>query len=417
MADHQSFFLRLGQHHAALLYTAASVFNGVCGVAANFIVLRLVPPADMGVWQAALLVQVYGAFVQLGVANGFGRDLPLALGRGDSQGAQELADTAMAWTRFCGIVVAIIGLLAAVLYPFQSVAWRAAFLANFLVVALQPYQGFLLGLYRSANSFQKLALTTGLSGVVQIATLALVAWLGLWGLGIRAVLIAGLILIPMHIWRPIRSRPYLHHTQLMSLLRTGVPLMVISYAAAQVLALDRSFLALAAPTETLGLYGLITYIYTGMMLVPVSVGHYVYPQMSYRLGKSGRPPALWEIAWKTFVAILVLTLPLLLAGFWVLWNVLPLLAPEYMAAVQPAAVAMAGAWLYGGVIASNALNSVKAWRSLIVLVVCAALSFAAVWLATSTLPLIWRATFAGFTARLVFSLGGLFFTWVRLKRT
>ncbi len=406
---------RLGQHRAALLYTAASVFNGACGVAANFIILRLVPPADMGIWQAALLVQVYGAFVQLGVTNGLGRDLPLALGRGDQAQAQQLAATTMAWARICAIAVAAIGLLLAILYPFQSLSWRVAFLANFLVVALQPYNGFLLGLYRSANSFQKLALATLFNSIIQSGTLVFVVWWGLWGLGVRAILVAGLVLIPMHLWRPIRAQPRLHRTHFISLLRTGLPLLLLSYAATQVLALDRSFLALAAPTETLGRYALITYIYTGMLLVPTSLGHYVYPQMSYRLGKSGRPPALWEIAWKSFVAILLLTLPVVLVGFWALWKVVPWLAPEYTAAVQPAAVALVGAWLYGGVIAANALNSVKAWRSLIALIVVATLGFVVAWMAAAGLPLLWRATLAGFVARLVYSFGGLLLTWLRLR--
>jgi O-antigen/teichoic acid export membrane protein len=388
-------------------YSFASITTAVILFATNFALLKMLSPDKMGIWQSALLIQVYGSFVQLGIINGMGRDLPLALGAENRHQAKKIADTAMGWALVLTIAMGLIGVASFFWNQAQGREVAAAYAANWLALALQMYGGFLLGLYRSTDSFRTLAHMLLITACLHIISLPLVYFFGLVGQAVRTVAVSAIAGALTHHFRPMASRPKLDFAVLRSLLIDGFPILALGYLTIQVLTLDRYALVLFGTKADLGLYSLPTYIYAGLAMVPSTLGQYVYPQMSFRLGATGDRQALRGLTIRSFfLAVFVCSLLAVIGGACAFYIVSTRL-PAYQSVLPEMIIACVGGSIFAGTIGSNVLNSLKAWRSLGVVLVTGAATFWIAWAALGEASFLWRAALAGALCRVAVTLIGL----------
>jgi len=399
-----------------ILFSGSSILSGVIVIVCNFTILRWLPPNEMGIWQTALLVQTYATFVSLGILNGLGRELPFLLGSGDEKRAYGVANSAMTFAIGCGVALTLAGLGISLLWPGWQLSLRLAIFSNFLATGIAQYQGFLLGLYRSSNSFRKLAAIYLIGSFLQVFTLPLVVNYGLEGLCIRLLIITITPVIIQHIWRPIKTKLAFSIPDLMFLFRTGAPILFFSYVSTAIMALDRLFLANMATASVLGYYALAGYVYSGMAIIPSSLGHYIYPRMAFRLGKTSDPSHIWGLAWKSSTLNALLAVPVFLGGLVIIQIIVPLAAPQYIPGISIAMIACGAAWISTAVSGVDALNAMKAWKAQILLYILTALTFLMVWFLPFGLSILWRAGLAGAVMRVTYVLVGFLLSRSILKK-
>src|SRR5688500_6789408 len=82
---------RLVARGPAVEFVLAVGAVNVASLVGNALAFRWVDPAAMGVWHTLLLVNSYLVVVRLGLISGMGRELPFAVGAGDTERAQRIA--------------------------------------------------------------------------------------------------------------------------------------------------------------------------------------------------------------------------------------------------------------------------------------------------------------------------------------
>lgn len=389
-----------------VIFTAASVYASGCGIISNFMLLRWVPPREMGMWQLALLIPFYSQFIAVGVLQGLMRELPFAMGKGDQELEQNLADTALSWVMMISIIVILSGLALSLFWPGLSVEWRLLFASSFAFAGLQQQTVYWGTLYRSSQAFKALAGITFMFGTFQLLSVVFVYYGQLWGLAARAILVTIFFFIMLFIKRPLRPRIAFHPKAFSLLLKTGFLFMLFGYGRDFLLSIDRLLLGSVAAPEVVGYYTVVNYLYTGVAFIPMSLGMYVYPKMSYRYGQTGSRRSLWGMVWKLGLLMLVVGLPTVALGIVGLHFIIPRWAPQYTPGLKMTLLAGVGAWIYSASILTSALHTIKAMWSHYILLAIVAASLAITWWLSAGVDPLWRVTLASVVIRASFVIGG-----------
>ena len=96
------------------------------------------------------------------------------------------------------------------------------------------------------------------------------------------VLIAGILLSLMYLYRPMRVKMRMDWEALKLLFKTGLPIFGLDYMKNSCSTLDRVVLLRIGGVKDVGIYSLASVALTTMAALPVSLASYVYPRMSYK---------------------------------------------------------------------------------------------------------------------------------------
>jgi O-antigen/teichoic acid export membrane protein len=349
-------------HEGTILYTASSVAQAGAGLVATFITMRVVAPADLGLWTTVTLATTYSAFLQAGINNGLNRELPYSLGAGDDARARKLAGTAQAFT-FASCLLALAGGLALMLF------FRARDTTFLTVIAVETiailcffYQSYLVVTFRSTTSFKLLGTVQFLGVLAGLAALPLVYYWNFHGMLWR---IAGTSLLGvalLHVVRPIRVGLEWDRESLARLLKTGLPIFLMFYVESSFSTFDRVFLVTTGGVEQVGYYSLALMAQQAMLVVPTSLAVIMYSRMTYHWGKEQDRRALWNRAWKSTLAASAVMVPLVVAAYVVLPLLVGSFFPRYLAGIPAARILLIGSLFNGTAVGVNALWSMKAWK-------------------------------------------------------
>jgi len=352
-------------HRDVALYTASSVARTAAQFIASLITVRLIAPEELGLWSSISLATTYAFFLQAGVTNGLGRELPYQLGAGDSESAKRLAGTSQTFVLGGSLLVVLAGLVALVACRDQGPAALLCIVAVIPITVATLYQNFLTVTFRSKSSFLALAKTQFWTAGLVVLSLPILYYWGFDGLLLRAVLVTVAGVWLMHHVRPIRVANLWDGPSFKTLMMTGLPIFALAYLESISVTADRLVLLKYGGVEQVGFYSLAMYAWQALTILPMSLGQYVYPRMTYSYGKDNDPRALWASAWKVGVLVLVLMTPIaLLCALAVPWAV-PLFFPKYVSGVPAAQILIFASVFYGAVIGVNALWSLKAWKHMV----------------------------------------------------
>ena len=351
---------RYGHHGTLLRFSSASVVYSMATMLTGFVVLRWIDPSDLGLWQSIMLLQVYSAFIQGGILNGLNRELPYSLGAGDDRRALELAGTAQTVALAGAVLLLLGGGIAVPFAPSTRVGAGIAVIA--LCAAVTLYRTYLGSTYRAERAFELLARIRLFETVLELATLPLVYFYGYAGLAGRYLCTTIIGAAVNHWYRPLHApvRFSWHHA--LTLLKVGVPIFSFAYLFQVSDTFPRVILLRGGGVALVGLFAPAYAVMSLLQVLPTSLSQYIYPHMSYRLGKSGDPRELWPIAWKTAVGIIVISLPLLAVGELVIPWLVGWWFPKYIEAVPAVRWGMITGIFVGAATAINALSALKAWR-------------------------------------------------------
>lgn len=346
---------------SSLLYSISLMFT-------NFMVIKWIPPVEMGLWNTFLIITSYSFILQLGVLNGLNRELPYFLGKNDINRSSSLASTGL----FVATAATIIALLLSIIsilyiiyfYPLDIFTVYTLISVAFLVV-IYFYQNYLIVTYRTNGAFMKLAKVYLLNSLIIILSLVLVWQYKYSGFLIRVVLLSLILTLGLHIFRPLKdTKPKYNKNSFLLLIKTGAPLFLAGYIAGLSKTLNRVFLANFVGILYVGYYSPALAILVVMNLFPAQIAQYLYPQMSYEYGKTGDKQKLWKWVWKSALGLIALLTPFGIIAWYIVPLAINAFFPDYAEGIFAAQLAIISGIISGSLVGLNVLNSIKAFKTI-----------------------------------------------------
>lgn len=304
----------------------------------GIVVTAFVDPADMGVIQSVLLIQVYVGFLHLGVFNGLNRNLAFYKAQGNVLLVQDMVNT----TYMVSYVVAIIGALISLgLFIYYLIVGKPLvyILSTLLLGALlisQPLTNAIDTTYRSGQEFKRLGVIKNIETTLYaVFTVFPVMW------GYIGKIVSDCLKCIVGYVMRFHKRPYKRtglgsKESLIQLIRVGSPMLISGYVWSVFTACDRTYIASHLSMEAMGLYAISNYVIMAVMMVPTSVNTLLYPKAAARYGSTGEVQSL-KVFWKKSLFIYVaMLIPLCALLYFVLPYFVEVFMPKYVGGVKAA---------------------------------------------------------------------------------
>jgi O-antigen/teichoic acid export membrane protein len=342
------------------LFSFATMSCSVSTMLAGLVILHWVDPQDIGLWQSLLMIQAYSLIVQGGVINGLNRELPYLMGMGNHSAVIELASTVQS-IAVGGACLLLLGGVIVLFLPLETNVCYGAF-AVLICSAGLLYRMYLNVTYRAERAFQTLAwIQLGEAGL-QFITLPLVYYYHYQGLAARYLVLTLLGVILGHVYRPLHVPNGFQFRHVATVLKVGLPVFISGYFLGIAVTFPRAILLTESGVVLVGLFAPAYSVLGLMPMLPASMAQYLYPQMSYRLGKTGDPRGLWPMAWKTALGVGIISLPMLIVAMLAIPTAIEWFFPKYTESIPAVRWGIVAGVFIGASISVNALNSLKAWR-------------------------------------------------------
>jgi O-antigen/teichoic acid export membrane protein len=347
---------------APVIYASSSVALSGANLVTGILVIRWIQPEQLGVWHSARLAVTYSFFLLAGINNGLNRELPFYLGSSNENKARGLAATAL-YCNMVGCSLAFLGgIVATIVFWNRSQIILFSIIAVSILIICSFYRNYLTVTFRSHDAFRRLGNMQFLEASLLIVTVPLVFFFNFGGLLFRLCLVSVIMLIAIHIIRPVKVRPIFESDSFLLLAKTGFPIFALDYIATTAGTCDRLALLHAGGPILVGYYALSSIANETMSVIPLSIANYFYSRMSFQYGKHSDPKILWKAAIKISFIIPLIMLPICLVGYTVLPSLISHFFPKYINGIGAARVMLWVALFSGAAVGSNILWSLKAWK-------------------------------------------------------
>ena len=346
-------------------FVSGSLFNSLTQLISNIIILRIIEPGELGIWNSLIIIQTYALFFQAGVLNGLNRELPFYLGKNDDEKANQYASSSL-YFFLIGIVIFLIVSLILGLFYFDNLSkiWIYTYSAIIIITSSKFYENYLTSTFRSKNSFDSLSTVYFIRGILQLLTILLIIYFKYEGYILRMILIAILTMVMLHIIRPLKVKPKFDIRPLWDLMKIGLPIFGLIYIYNSSLTIDRLIFIKKSNVETLGYYSLGLMALSAFKILPESLTNYLYPRLSFKLGEGKSNHDLITLSLKSNVIVFVFMISFAVIGYFLLPPVITKFFPTYVNGIKAAQILIVSGAFIGGSIGNNVITSMKAWKQL-----------------------------------------------------
>lgn len=352
-------------HHqlrnGAFVYTLGSLFRAGIQIFANIIMLAYVDPHDLGIWNSLLLIQTYSMFLGFGILNGFGREFPFLLGKNKKNEAIKYAESALFQTVLAIVVVILIGIVIAIKTD-NGYIFNISLVAVIFTTAFKFYENYLTATFRSSQSFKALGYALIVRGFLGAITIPIVVYFSYEGFVLRAALTAFLMMGLLHFIKPIKVRIKFNKDQYINMLKFGVFSLTIGYIYQVSNTSDRVFLLKYGNTDLVGYYSIALMVYSSINILPTTIVNYIYPKLSYTVGKKSFLQPLWGKIVKINLLLVVSMFLIAIIGYYLLPFFINNFFVKYTPGVRAAQILLFASVFFAGSIGSNLLWSLKAYK-------------------------------------------------------
>lgn len=351
-------------------FFSSSVISALVGVFTGFFTYRYISPEMLGIWSLFTVYETYASFTRLGIINGLGRELPYTMGKGDDVEARKMASTALSYSLFSNILIPVF--LVALVYG-ETVDWENEYyiysgLVVFTRLVGSSYTSYLSVTFRTSDNFRKLTRVQNILSVLKVSSILLVVYFGFLGLLLREFLLAAAELVLLHFSRPLLVKPVFDFNTCVKLFKVGFPLFIVSYSISAIDTFPRLYIIQYGTIEQLGLFSPVLITLGIAQILPMGIGGYMYPKMSFAFGETGNKKEVWNIVLLNMATSFLSSIPLFL-GVYFLADYIELIFPKY-ADSTPYLKICSIAFLFIGYKSSGLSFAVlKSWRMMMVNVV------------------------------------------------
>lgn len=347
-------------------YTLASYSSQVANMLGTLLVLRWLPPTQLGLWQTMLLVETYAMVLRLGVINGMNRQLPLLMGRGEDAAARDHAETALTYTLLIAGALFLGFLGAAALWPGENEIWRLSLITLACYTPCGLYSAFNEATFRGSRTFSLLGRVLLLNALLGLGLLLLVARFGYTGHCARLLILSLSYALLTHVLRPLKLRPRFSAEVFRKLIKVGLPLFAQNYLLRISLSACPLVLLWLGGSKALGLFAPVTAVFSVVGLMPNSLMSYVQPQQHFDYGQHGSAAAIVQKATRLTFVLMLASVPFALLGLPAIPWAVRTFIPEYIAATSAMQVAVVIGLIRIFSVATSVYSTLAAWKEMFV---------------------------------------------------
>jgi O-antigen/teichoic acid export membrane protein len=318
-------------------YISSNLLSAAIQLGGGLLVIELLDPAQLGLFNGMALIIGYVPLLQLGVLAALHQELPIQIGKDDWGEAQRMAAAGKGWTAAMAWLVGVC-LLCAAVYEFLSGVNYAAFgFLTLTVVAVQTLriEYFPIG-YRACGKFEAIGLIQNVTSVVALILLPLAAPFGFYGLCMRALLVSMATAAMYAYWDPIKVQPRLDLGRAWKLCKTGLPIMALNRAWNLWGVINGTLILAFLGTEALGLYAVPTVIVNIMANIPASAFHIFTTKTAQQLGSNDDLRPLLALVWRPTAFIVAAMSVLVLIGWFATPTIMSIGFSKYVGATKAA---------------------------------------------------------------------------------
>lgn len=324
-----------------LFMSSSSLISNVLTIISGLLVARWILPEVMGEFSSYTVFSSYIILAQIGIPIALGRELPLNIGKGNVQLAEQYAKIAQFYAILLSFTILIISIIVSIYFLTEGDPQSAA---GFFVIGILSIEGFYLTqylkvLYRGTRDFNKLSIINLLQAFVSFASVYFVYEWGFYGLCLRAVLsfLSGLILT--WYWRPTKVKPSYDKDSFLHLLRLGFPMFLVTNVYSLWPVLQKTMILSLGGSLSLGLYMVANVVESSLSTVSGSIGSVTYATMANDWGAGSTIAQLFKLAVKPVILGALLFLVAIPLGWFALPYFVKLLIPNYLDGIK------AGQWM------------------------------------------------------------------------
>ncbi len=346
------------------IYTAISFWDSFVSMAAGILMIRWIVPSELGIWQSLTIAQLYIGVFEFGITSGLNRELPYSFGKGNKEYGFLLAQTTQFYMKLLSFIMFFLTVVACFVLYYLSYDLKIV-AGSFVVGSLASinfYDRYLTVTYRSNEAFLSLSKVTFIKTLFQIILLPVVFYVDYYGLILYSLLIVIIFVLFKHYNRPLKVLSLFQKEHFMSLLKTGLPVFVMNYLRSITTTFNRIIILSFGGVLQVGLFTPVAAIGTMIDILPSILGNFFFPKMNIMLGKTDDPKVLWPMAIKLNSFMIVLAVPFILIG----WFVIPLVMTKYFPNYSESSNAMQlftiNMLFAGTLVSHNVLYAIKSYK-------------------------------------------------------
>jgi len=279
---------------SAYRFTFASLAKAIVGMAFSLTAIKVIGPEKLGLWQAALVIKPFISFMQLGIIQGLGRELPLNMGKGNHSLVNKFAATTQTLTA----IYTSICLIVTIIIAFNIESNTLLILTVGIYISTTFVDGYLSSTYRSSQNFIVISNIYIIVALLQLLFIPVIFYFNFEGYLIIILILSMVESILLIIFRPIKVDFYFSWIHYKKLLSVGFRIYILAYLRNIPDTFGKLFILYFGSTTLLGLTAPSNAILTGFSLFPASIIKYIYPRMTYEFGLTSDKLILWKHAKK-----------------------------------------------------------------------------------------------------------------------
>ncbi|HNX68444.1 MAG TPA: oligosaccharide flippase family protein [Candidatus Omnitrophota bacterium] len=278
--------------HQAGWYAAAYTATQFVTMTAAVLTRRFLGPVQVGVWALVQILLSYASYSTLGLANALPREIPFRLGKGETETAARIKQTAFEFVMLMAFLLA----LGISLYAFINRArishelfWGLLF-ASALVI-LQQLNNCMITLLRCFMNFGLASKQMFLSAIMNALLIAFLSYRFclygfMWAMCLSFIFNVGYIFYHEKVLFRFPIRIKLDLSLIRDLMGYGFPLMLLALGETFLYTFDRIVISRYRGLELLGIYSIATMVNGFIYSFPNSVGVVLLPKVAEKFGRT-----------------------------------------------------------------------------------------------------------------------------------
>lgn len=302
---------------------------------------NILGPEEYGVWLVFAMILTYGYYLNLGILDGFSRDVPRLLGEKKTKSVQQVRNVVFTWLLSSAVIV-ILAAIIILLLPLSRVETILSICAV-LLIPLQNMALFHNHLFLTTQQFSVVAVIQLLIGSVQYLLMTVFALKGgIYGLFLGMFI--GNILAISYARFKVTYRISIEWDWKVfrEMLSYGLPITLIGLLFSALTTLDRLMAFLFLGPVSAGHYGMTFFVYQAIMVLPGVFYQVMYPKINFHYGQTGQKKALKTLLLHPTIYISYMS-PFLIGPLYFIFPVFTeIFMPDYADGVKAAQIVMMG---------------------------------------------------------------------------
>ena len=312
----------------------------------NVVSARILGPTDFGFYNLIDLIGKYGPLLNLGVASGIGREVPITMGRRAYDEASTINDVGFSGLLSTGFSSFVLISLLGVLFLHGNAAWGVIFAAAAIFAnAVFEYQTVYLYAHSEFRTASKLISLNSLANL--LITVTLVYFAGILGQFAAMFLVPTTVVAFVFASNSYGFRPHFDFQVYRRIIKIGLPLILIGVGYTFLVTVDRIIVVKFLGIKDLGYYSLAVMLFAFSQQIPTSITQVIYPKLNLTFGASSDPSSLEKLAVLPSLVLSIIMPYVLVIFIAVLPIVVRTLLPAYARGTMSAEIILAPIAFYG----------------------------------------------------------------------